>query len=567
MADDSSPEGGSHRDDRPTRGSTPETRRCSSPRTRFRGLTRIVARNDVRWLSAALTTNALLYAAYLTTHEYPAYGAGLYLQIAEQIRINGYALPAFIPGYTLGGVPFAYPPLSFYVAAVVRDLTGISPTSYALYVPGLLVLASLVPYYLTAKELLGSSRRAGIAGVLFASTPAVLQWHLSAGGITRSMAFLFTLVGAYVGIQLFRSRSWRWIPVASVLFGLTALTHPTYTVFFGLTYLLLFARFDPTLAGLASGAAVAAGGIALATPWVVQVVRLHGFDVFTAAAGTHSGLGGGLTRLLTAFVYPFAPNPATIFFLGAYLGGLYALWHRRLFLPAWLAVPGFVIGKPRFQFVAGSMLTTLLISDVLLPTVGRIVDRPRRRRVAKIAVVGVLVVAAVGVGMAFSASILDAHHDENSQSQPTFMDDDDRAAMGWAADNTERSARFVVLGDAAEWFPLFADRTILVGPWGVEWTTSEQYRYQLEFYRSISDCGDATCLTSHLQSSEFDPEYVYVPKDRYTVRGRERRQSDQMRTSMIAANRYELAYENEGVMVFRVTTQFAERENSVQSRR
>lgn len=510
--------------------------------------------DDVRWLAVALLAGVVVYATYVLTHQYPAYGAGLYLQIAERISANGYTLPARIPKYTREGVPFAYPPLMFYVTAVVRDLTGVGPVTYARYVPGMLVLAYLVPYYFMARRLLASPRLAGYASVLFAATPAVLQWHLSAGGLVRAMAMLLVLTGTYAGIRLFRARDVRWLPPAVLAFGLTVLTHPVYTVFFGLTYVLLFLRFDRTPRGLAVGTAVATGGLVLAAPWWIQVVHHHGVDVFLAAAGTHSGLGGGPGRVATAFLS--SPRIENVFYLGAYPGILYALYRREWFLPAWLAVPAYVINKPRFQFVAGSLLTAVLVGQAVLPRLEHTAVLADRRQLLNVVVAAVVVFGAMGVGTAFAAGALNTH--DGSSTMPAFIDDEDRAAMTWTARNTTESSTFVVLGDAAEWFPVFAERTILVGPWGVEWTTPGRYRFQLELYRSVSDCGDAACLSHRLRRARLSPDYVYVPKDHYTVRGIDHAQSRRMRSSLIASDRYEVVYENEGAMLVRVTTGAAE---------
>jgi hypothetical protein len=42
--------------------------------------------------------------------EYPFQYGGLFLEFANQIRAEEYALPATIPFYTDGGIPYAYPP-------------------------------------------------------------------------------------------------------------------------------------------------------------------------------------------------------------------------------------------------------------------------------------------------------------------------------------------------------------------------------------------------------------------------------------------------------------------------
>lgn len=508
--------------------------------------------DDRLWLGVALGVGLVVYLSYLVTHTYPAYGAGLFMQITEEISTNGYALPERIPGYTRGGVPFAYPPLLFYVAAVVRGLFGVGPIDYSLHVPGLFVLAYLVPYYFTAKELLGTARLAGLSASLFAVTPAVLQWHLSAGGMVRSAAMLFALAGTYTGLRFFRSGETRWVVPSAVLFGLTVLSHPTYTVFFGLTYLLLFAQFDRTLRGFVQGALIAGSGIALAAPWWVQVGLIHGPDIFTAAAGTHSGLAGGMGRFLSEFVYPLDPSLEAMIFIAAYAGAAYALVRRRWFLPVWLVVVGFVVGKHRFQFVAGSMLTALLIAEVVLPRVHRWARRRAisRSLLTEVTVLAMVVVAAATLGAAFAASELATH--AGSTTQPAFIDDHDREAMKWAAAYTDPDAGFVVLGDAAEWFPLLSDRTILVGPWGVEWTSPERYYTHLELYKGISDCPNAACIDAYLGAEGFTPQYVYIPKGHYTVRGFDHYQDDRMRASLAFSDRYEITFENAGVMIVKV---------------
>jgi len=154
-----------------------------------------------------LAAASLVYVAYLVAHPYPAYGAGLFLETAAQIAAYGYGLPPRIPGYTAGGIPFAYPPLAFYVLAVLVDGVGVDPIAVARFLPGLLVIACLLPYYGIASELTASSRVATLATLLFATAPAVLKWHVSAGGVVRALAFLFALASVYAGVRLFKTHA------------------------------------------------------------------------------------------------------------------------------------------------------------------------------------------------------------------------------------------------------------------------------------------------------------------------------------------------------------------------
>ena len=502
------------------------------------------------WLAVPLLVGAVVVLAYLSTHPYPAYGAGLYLRIAERIVENGYRLPARIPGYTAEGVPYAYPPLMFYAGALAMDLGGIDPLVLSRYVPATVTVGYLVPYYFLSRELLRDRLDASLATTLLAVAAPTLQWHLSAGGFVRAPAFLLAVTGCYVGVRLFRSGERRWLAAGTLLFGLTVLTHPVYTVFFGVSYLLLFAAFDRTFGGLVRGAVVAGGGLALASPWWLQVLATHGPDAFTAAAGTHTGLFGGLHRLVDQFGYTLVSGPPIpIFFVLVYASTVYFLRERRFLLPAWLIVPAVVIGKERFQFVAGAMMAAVFLREGLRAAVDRRVAADERRRATHLALAGVVLLSA-SVGTVYAAGALPWAH-AGDPSQPQFMDAEDRDAMAWAANETAQDATFVVLGDAAEWFPLFADRTILVGPWGVEWTTPEQYEEQLTLYRTISECDSERCLTAALSTSDVDPDYLYVPKGEYTVRGIEESETRELRRTLRRSGEYAPVFENEGVVVFR----------------
>ena len=509
-----------------------------------------LASDERAWLATAMGTGVLVYLTYLMTHPYPAYGAGLYMKIAREISAHGYGLPAQIPLYTQEGVPFAYPPLMYYVSAILMDTTGVDPITLSRFLPGLVTILYLVPFYYLSREILDSTPRAGFATLLLAVSPPVLQWHLSAGGIVRAPAFLFVVTGAYTGIKLFKTEERKWLLASAVLFGLIILTHPVYTVFFGTTYLVMYACFNRTLRGLVYGGIVVMGGVIISSPWWLQIIAIHGPSIFTAASGTHTGLGGGTHRLIKQFIYPLDMSMPTIFFIGSFAGAAYLVAKRRFFLPLWMLSGAYMLGKLRYQFPAGVMMASVLVFEVIVPLVRRWSKRTRYSRSAPLAVIMVLAILVSSVGVAFAAG--DLHSHLGSSTQPSFVDDDDMAAMQWAQDNTSPSANFVVLGDSAEWFPLMTDRTILIGPWGVEWKGHSKYRHQLGLYKRISRCPGKTCLTQKLVSNKVNPDYVYVPKGHYTVRGIDEYQKPWMREHLVDSDRYKLVYENEGAMIYRI---------------
>ena len=123
---------------------------------RLRNATPVDGR-DGRWLALGLLPGLVAVAGYLATNRYPAYGGGLYVQIATEIAANGYVPPSSVSGYVLG-VPFAYPPLQFYVLAVLLDL-GLDPLAVTRFLPSLAVVAGLVPAYRSEERRVGKECR------------------------------------------------------------------------------------------------------------------------------------------------------------------------------------------------------------------------------------------------------------------------------------------------------------------------------------------------------------------------------------------------------------------------
>lgn len=494
---------------------------------------------DVPWLGAGLGAGVVAVAVYLATNPYPAYGAGLYVQIARTIVANGYALPSSVPGFTAEGVPFAYPPLQFYLLAVLLEV-GADPVALARYLPSVAMLAALVPAYLLSRDYTASRPAGAAAAVAVALNPQLIQWHLSAGGVVRAFAFLYALGAIYAGYHVFESESRRAVALGLVGFAAALLSHPTYALFVVVTYLLMWAIRDRSVEGFARGAVVGLGGIALATPWIAWAVTTHGADVFLAAAGTHGGVGGGLATLVDGASYTLLP------LAGA---GYVLLVRRDWFLSAWALAAEVLFAQPRFAFTVGAVVLGAVGVDIA----GRleVLDRPARGGIdRRAALAAVCLMAATVGGGAYLAHEMTVATDPST---PEFLDADAAEAMAWAATETPADATFVVVGDAAEWFPALSGRTILVGPWGVEWRGTEAYDRQLDAYVSLSRCHGVDCIESQAAAVGGSPDYVYLPRGQYTVRGQTVATFGTLERSFERSPAWERVYGNDGVVVFRAT--------------
>lgn len=504
------------------------------------------------WLTPGLCVGIFIIYSYLKTHSYPAFGAGLYLLMANRIVENSYILPGIIPHYTNHGLPFAYPPLGFYFAAIFLDFFSVSPMNIARFLPGLISVGYLIPSFFLAKEILGSSPKAGLSTIILSVNPPVLQWHVSAGGFIRALAFLFTLIGLYSSLRLFRDRDFRWLPIAIVTLSLTVLTHPQYTIFFVASAVLLWFAFDRTLTGFHYGVLMGLSGFLFTAPWWGQVILSHGVGIFFAAAGAQGGIGTNLSHMATMFGIQSWSEAAFYFWSPlSVLGSVYLIMKKRVFLPFWFLLAAVILEKARFPFFIGSFLSSVLIIDSARTIVRPFVQTKPDLRAGTSIIVLLFVLIGIFTGTLYVTSSVDAH--AGSQSLPQFIDDSDVVAMQWVQQNTAPSAQFIVLGDAAEWFPQQTHRTILVGPWGVEWKGHDTYREQIKRFRQLSTCDSSQCISTNLYQSNLDPDYIYVPKQKFTVRGMMHSQSKQTIASFRTSPRYQSVFENRGVAIFAVS--------------
>jgi hypothetical protein len=545
-------------------------------------------------LVPALAAGIVVYVAYLFTHPYPALGGGLFLAMAEAVAANGYALPARIAGYTPGGIPFAYPPLAFYPLAFLLN-AGLDPLAITRFLPGLLTICALIPTYALGRQLLGSDAEAGFAALVVATSPAVLTWHLSAGGAVRTLAFFLTVCGLYAGYRLFCDGDRRWVFPAAILFGLVVLTHPLYPVLFGFSLLYFYLARDRSLRGLALGAGVAGGGVALAAPWWLTVGVRHGFGVFARTAGSRLAIGQGLIWFPTNFAYLPETRFLALWHVLLVLGALYFLAHRRYFLVGWLAAVALAYPEPRFLLFVGAFPISAFVFEGFLPALtgdvdgggdagtgtdgdgesgagGRLVgslnrlwswgrgSNPERRdRAVALAVLSVLALYGLTTGALYAANyepIPERPLDRLlADPLPAYVDGADVRAMNWVGRNTPTDARFLVAGDAAEWFPLLANRTSVASPWGAEWLPPPRRTEQIEQYRAAAECRTESCLTDVLDRTAPSPEYLYVPREgSRSWTARDELSSDQGRElveQFERSNRYGIVYRNRGVLIVR----------------
>ncbi|ODR80923.1 hypothetical protein BG842_00525 [Haladaptatus sp. W1] len=146
------------------------------------------------------------------------------------------------------------------------------------------------------------------------------------------------------------------------------------------------------------------------------------------------------------------------------IGIVYLIYSHRFFLPGWLLLVGVITGELRFIFTIGSLVTTVFVLDGVIPWITQQLQLSLSRQHALTAVLLILAILGGNIMTLYASGAVTDYGGSNSM--PSFVDEQDYAAMQWTQRNINQSSEFIVIGDAAEWFPYLANRTNVVGPWG-----------------------------------------------------------------------------------------------------
>ena len=122
-----------------------------------------------------LTLIALLIRLLpVLTNDFPLNDGGLFYSMIRDLQENRFVLP-FFTSYNHAQLPYAYPPLAFYLAGFISSLFQIPPLDIIRFLPPIVSVFSIPLFYLLAKRLTRDPLQALFAVLLFAFTPMAFE--------------------------------------------------------------------------------------------------------------------------------------------------------------------------------------------------------------------------------------------------------------------------------------------------------------------------------------------------------------------------------------------------------
>ena len=466
---------------------------------------------------------AIRLAPALQTH-FPLNDGGLFYAMIVDLQEAHFALPSYV-AYNLAQIPFAYPPLAFYITGLLADLLHISILDLVRILPALISTLTIPVFYLLAKELTDSSLQIIFGTFAFALLPRTFAWSIMGGGITRSFGMLFATLTMVYAYRLYSEHQTRHLLPCILLGALTVLTHPEATVHTAITALVFYLWKDRSWKGLLFSLGIAVGILALTSPWWGLVISRHGISPFLAAM-TASGQDSfnPLVGLFIFFRFLFTDEAFLPILSMLGLIGLFAsLARKQTLLPGWLFILHLI--EPRggtlYMMLPLSLLIGYALDKVVLPALQTNDHEIVSQRNAQQALENVLSGKAARYFLLFlfAYGLMSAYTTGQKIKNDFSLQATDREAFAWVKENTPKDSEFLLvtgqlpLRDAwSEWFPVLTDRHSQATVFGYEWVNDGLFGKRVESYETLQACShkESSCLDHWNLISDLPYSYVYI---------------------------------------------------------
>ena len=398
--------------------------------------------------------------------DFPINDGALFLEFVRATAATFPKLPVTV-NYNASSLPFAYPPLSFWLGALAVRL-GFDPLGLVRVLP---ILMNIVYVLLIALLLLKSGRTrlfTALALIFFYFSLRSFEWLVMGGGLSRGLGSLF-FAGALLAATVPGPRGNRELPVwrmalAGAFVGGAILSHLEWGVLAAASFVTSRAFGARSIREFILHCAIAGlTALVLVLPWFLFIYSTHSLEPFLAAGGTSSWSFRSSVINLVGLVRPAIANPFIL------LGGIVLLLRRDLWWFAFVLLCVFLtprhgptpLALPLGIFAAQGVITSWNIARRFM--------RPR------------FATAALAAAVALVTTAKAYHQFKGTDGRFQPLPSELREAMAWVKES-HPGARFAILNTApwyydssAEWFPSLAQARSVTTVQGTEWLPHQAF--------------------------------------------------------------------------------------------
>lgn len=439
----------------------------------------------------------------------PMRAGGLFLEFSQQIVAGSFRLPGTIPFYTESGIPFAYPPLPFYVQAILLRFFPHAEIAIANLLPPLVSIASLPLMWLLAREL-GITRGEHIGALAaFALLPPAYLEQIESAGLAEALgtlAILALLIGLVRAYRTDAVRDYAW---AGAALSLCVLSSPgsayggvLLAVVFGFTKLSTaqgWKLFGQRSARLALCALV---GAALSAPYWAVVNGRYGTRFFIEATSYQQA---GLLETARPFLdFNVAQGSVSLLWNGLILLGLLLALQKRRWAIVIAFVLLFAVPREGVWLVAGP--AALLAGIGVEATLDWAQNFGGSR--GRLAVFGGLALYMATFSVLVAANFV-ARYPQGYWAGTI-------EAMHWVRTGLPQETALIVVSEDAvrEWAPYVTRHTVLNVVQGTEWVPAKNQEITAG-NQALEACEDIECAAGAVRANDSKDGLVLLVDRRH----------------------------------------------------
>ncbi|HKT15579.1 MAG TPA: hypothetical protein VJR87_09250 [Allosphingosinicella sp.] len=410
-------------------------------------------------LSAVVAAALAQRIYFLAATDFPINDGGLFYAFVKEVAATFPGLPDSVR-FNAIDIPFAYPPLSFWMAALLTRL-GFDALAIVHVAPILMNMAYVLLFALVLHRSGRSLLFVAITLFFLCTMIRAFEWLVMGGGLSRGLGSLFLMATLLATGIPDRSRAalpyWRLVAAGIAVAG-AILSHFEWGLNAAGCVILVCALGSPSLKDFVRSNLIAGvTALLLVAPWLLSIYAAHGLTPFLSAGGSSSwGLGYTLVHLVTLWGQSLA-NPLIL------LGLAIALRRRDYFWPLFLLLC--ILVTPRHAETPLTMPMAVFCAHAVNWLYAWLCSRMREM----LAGATVAAIALILVVPHLDRNFL-AHGNRVRSLSPSVLQ-----AMNWVA-RTHPGESFIVLtrsiwyyNSSAEWFPVLANARSTNTLQGREW--------------------------------------------------------------------------------------------------
>ena len=154
--------------------------------------------------------------------------------MAQDILDHNFSLPVFT-SYNGNVIPFGYPPLPFYLMALVQRFIHFGLIDQLRFLPAFFSTLCIPALYLLSKRITSTKEISVFAVFAYALMPQSYLWLIMGGGIAYSFGVLFAILSILFVWKMFNNPKFQYLILSILFCSFVILSHSSIAWFVFMT--------------------------------------------------------------------------------------------------------------------------------------------------------------------------------------------------------------------------------------------------------------------------------------------------------------------------------------------